>query len=227
MAKLREAVEVDKQNLLKKKPALEKLKLLPLIQKFMANFLYQKTFLNEGGLELIQDFIKKNKDGTYPALNQITTILDILSNLQITLQHLQNCQIGGYVMDISKNFHHSKAIQKKASEIVEKWSRIVWGINTNYNDIDTENLAYQRIYLKKRKREEDEGSSSEEEGEEKKGSKTEERVKKEQNIYSHARIPKKGLFDFTVKPVSNLVDNKGDDLSRLRYSYFDKKNSKK
>jgi len=221
MGKLREAVETDRQNLTKKKPAIEKLKMLPLIQKFMANFTYQKAFLAEDGLKLFQDFIKKNKDGTYPPLNQISQMIDILSNLSININHLQNCQIGGYVMEISKNFIHSKQIQKKAADTVEKWSRIVWNINTNYNDIDTENSAYQRVY-KKRRQDQENRSDEEEE----KNPSNEIKVKKE-TIYSHARIPKKGMFDFTVKPVSNILDNKTEDLSRLRYSYFDKKNSKK
>ena len=124
MSKLREAVELDKQNFKNKKPAIEKLKLLPIINKFLSNIYYQEIFLDSDGLELLQEWVKKNKDGTYPLFNQLNEMLDILASMNISIYNLKNCSIGGNIMEISKNLITSKTLQKKATDLVNKWSRI-------------------------------------------------------------------------------------------------------
>ena len=43
---------------------------------------------------------------------------------------------------------------------------------------------------------------------------------KEYEIYNHAKIPKKGLFDFTKKPISNIDETKLDDGNKVKYNYF-------
>jgi hypothetical protein len=218
---MREAVELDKQYFDLKKPSLEKLKLLPAIHKFLANIYFQKLFLQQNGLELLQEWIRKNPDGTYPALNQITQIIDLLSGLQISLHYLKNCQIGGYVMDLSKNMKDSKTIQKKAKDLVEKWSRIVWDINTNYTDIESENRMYEMVYRKKPRYDGEE--DDDEFGKENLQGNKDVVMKRDNDLYSHAKIPKKGLFDFTVKPMSNINSVDKMELVKLKYNIFEKR----
>ena len=204
------------------------------MQKFLANNYCQKLFLQSGGLELLQEWIKKGRDNTYPVFNQITQMLDILSNLSLSLSNLKSCQIGGYVMDLSKNKTLPHQIQKKAREIVEKWSRIIWDINTNYSHIDSENINYEMTFKNKRRRNSDEEveSSFIKSKEIFDSEKIQEHikdgdmlVKKENNnldIYSHAKIPKKGLFDFTKKPVSNLNISRDENI-KMKMNYFESK----
>jgi transcription factor SPN1 len=218
MAKMREAIELDNQSFEDNKPALEKLKLLPQIEKFLGNIYFQRTFLQSEGLALLQEWIKKCPDGTFPPLNQISSMLDIISNLSLSLPYLRSCQIGGHIMEISKNHKISKPIQKKARDIVEKWSRIVWDINTNYSDIDSENRTYESIYRKRRRLDEDDEDSNEENLPPSTGKK-----ENPNDIYSHAKIPKKALFDFTHKPISNVSDTKQDEV-RIRHNFFEKRN---
>jgi len=218
MAKMREAIELDNQSFEDNKPALEKLKLLPQIEKFLGNIYFQRTFLQSEGLALLQEWIQKCPDDTFAPLNQISSMLDIISNLSLSLPYLRSCQIGGHIMEISKNPKMSKPLQKKARDIVEKWSRIVWDINTNYSDIDSENRTYESIYRKKRRHGDDEEDSNDEESQPR-------QAKKENlnDIYSHAKIPKKALFDFTLKPIGNVSDNKQGEI-RIRHNLFDKRN---
>ncbi len=127
-------------------------------------------------------------------------------------------------MDISKNLKESKNLQRKAKGLVEKWSRVVWDINTNYSSIDLENRNYEMIYqIGKRSRQWEE---SEEENKENLEIKTAGRKdslnKREVDVYSHAKVPKKGLWDFTIKPTVNLVSSK-DEYSRIKYNFFEKK----
>ena len=36
------------------------------------------------------------------------------------------------------------------------------------------------------------------------------------------KIPKKGLFDFTKKPISNIDETKVDEGNKVKYNYFSK-----
>jgi len=246
-ARLREAVEIDKTNMKRNQPALDKLKLLKVIQKFLSNYHYQKIFLECQGLEILQEWIKKNRDGSYPLFNQITVILDVLDQLPVSVTNLRNCAIGSYVMDL-KDVKESKNIQKKACELVEKWSRIVWDINTNYSDFEAENKHYKAIFSN-RKRQRDSHFLENEESENRFGSfnnsqNRNENFKRDEsgslkvneksknlasshlNEYSHAKIPKKALFDFIVKPEYNDIDfSHKPSIIRSKYVFGEKKNS--
>lgn len=239
-AKLREAIEIDRSNLERNRPAFEKLKLLTVIQKFLSNYHYQKIFLECQGLEILQEWIKKNRDGSYPVFNQINIILEVLDQLPVSVTNLRNCAIGSYVMDL-KEIKESKQIQKKASEIIEKWSRIVWDINTNYSDFDAENKHYKAIFSnKKRQRDmnfldnEDnenrfddniKSKNDSQQGENRK-EKTKKLASSHMNEYSHAKIPKKALFDFVVKPDYNENEfSHKPSIMRSKFVFGEKKKS--
>lgn len=219
MNKLRECIEMDKTNQKNHKPALEKIKMVPNIQQFLFNCYYQKEFLDNDGLKILQEWLKKNPDGTYPALNQLSTILDILNNMGlIQVENLKNCQIGGYVMDLAKNMKYSRMIMKKANNLIQKWSRIVYRINIDYSDIESENMRYKEIFEQEKENYDEE--EEEENDDEKKKSEDAPDIMKEYEIYNHAKIPKKGLFDFTKKPISNIDESKIDDGNKVKYNYF-------
>jgi transcription factor SPN1 len=227
MGKLREAVEEDKKCSSKKLPAINKLKLITTIEKFLSNTFYQKLFLNMGGLDILKEWLKKNRDGTYPIINQITKMLDVLSNLQIGAEHLKHSDIGGYIMELSKNMKDSKPIQKKANDIVSKWSRIIFEINTDYSNIEEENLNYKQVFISRKRQREFE--DKEEQGEDD-VNEEDVKVKKEENkessMYKHAMIPKKGYFDFTERPVPSVNESKMSESKNKFQTLFNGKNKK-
>ena len=234
IAKLRECVELDKQNRKINKPSLNKLKILPVIRNFLANIYYQKEFLAQDGLEILQEWLIRNPDGTFPPLNQLRSMLDSLDNLNsIQTRHLKRCQIGGCVMDLSKNTNFPNDIQRKAKNLVEKWLRIIYGITIDYGDIETGNLKYLDLINKGKGGYyyEDESINEENEDEEKK-EKFKENLEmkndifKENEIYNRSKVPKKGMFDFVKKPISKIDENKLDDNVK-NYNYFDLKRRKK
>jgi hypothetical protein len=244
-AKLREAIEIDKTNTQRNQPAIEKLKLVNIIQKFLSNYYYQKVFLECQGLEILQEWIKRNRDGSYPVFNQISVIVEILDQLPVSVTNLRNCTIGSYVMDL-KDIKESKQIQKKASELIEKWSRIVWDINTNYSDFEAENKHYKAIFSnKKRQRDinflDNEDSENRFNDNNKNGNADNQRNREEggnvkekgKNLassllkeYSHAKIPKKALFDFVVKPEFNENEfSHKPSILRSKFVFGEKKKS--
>jgi len=188
-----------------KKPAFEKIKLLPTLENFLANQNYQRDYLRNDnqGCNLLEDWLKKNADGTYPPVNQVSKMLDILSNLRLEVDNLQSSKLGKYVMDISKNFISNKGIMRKAKELVEKWTRQIYGINTDYKELAND-LVSERNLNRKR----DKPTSLEREivAEEKEKRPVFEEFEdpKNMNVFTHAKIPKKGLLDFNRRPESSI-----------------------
>lgn len=135
-------------------------------------------------------------------------------------------------MELSKNKILPHQIQKKAREIVEKWSRIVWDINTSYCDIESGNIMYEMTFKNKKRRNSDRELDSPDKSSKEniEGEFIPENLKvagelptKKENsldIYSHARIPKKGLFDFTKKPTINLNISRDEGI-KMKINYFE------
>ena len=216
ISKLNESVELDKQNRRKNKPSLNKLKLLPSISNFLSNIYYQKEFLSQNGLETLQEWLIRNPDGTFPPLNQIRTMLDNLNNINIKTKDLSNCQIGGCVMDLSKNKNFPNDIQRKAKNLIEKWLRTIYNINIDYSDFESSNQKYIEL-IKKNKGSDEDNSNNEEDDDEDNKDKVMDDIEmkndifKENEIYNMSRVPKKGLFDFIKKPISKFDKSKVDD----------------
>lgn len=234
LSSMREAILLDEKSLKERKPALNKLKMVRKIENFLYNYNYQKFFLEFNGLEVLQEWIKRNKDGTYPVFNQINSILDCLNNLNVTVTNLRNSNIGAYVLEL-KQSNISKPITKKTSDIIEKWSRIIWDINTNYSDIELENKSYLSVFSNRKVRRTDIDLNEENEDrkvslendlpEKKKGL----LVGNNKDIYSQAKIPKKSLFDFTKKPENSEFGNssKSSSINRARFYFSEKFTEKK
>lgn len=196
---LEKCIERDNYNFSKKIPALEKLKCLPYLIGVLSKANYSYHFLQKNGLQYIQEFLKRTKDGSLPCLNQIEKIIDLLDSLPITKEHLEDCQIGTYIADIEKNLKENKMIQRKAKNIYDKWLRIATGLDNNYASIETENAIYSKLFLKKKRKNEDINHSN---------------INNDNNLDSKAlyeklnsnrKVPQKSLFDYTFKPENKEI----------------------
>jgi hypothetical protein len=231
ISKLRECVEEDKQLQRENKPSLEKLKFLPKIRTFLANIHYQREFLDQDGLEVLQNWLKRNRDSTYPPLNQILTILELLFNLNnIETDHLQRCNIGGYVMEISNSKSVSSNIKNKANELIKKWARIIYKISVDYskNEYENDDSKYQEFKENAFSYYDDEfnenihenNDEDNNEGVTKKNKKSTQISLdnfQEYEAYNNSIIPKKGLFDFTKRPISYIEEKDSDDINKISY----------
>lgn len=240
ISKLRECVEEDKQLQRENKPSLEKLKFLPKIRTFLANIHYQREFLDQDGLEVLQNWLKRNRDSTYPPLNQILTILELLFNLNnIETDHLQRCNIGGYVMEISNSKSVSSNIKNKANELIKKWARIIYKISVDYskNEYENDDSKYQEFKENAFSYYDDEfnenihenNDEDNNEGVTKKNKKSTQISLdnfQEYEAYNNSIIPKKGLFDFTKRPISYIEEKDSDDINKISYLNSLKKRSR-
>lgn len=73
----------------------------PLFKK-LKNLNVQKKFLENGGLEVLSQWLDKTSDGNYPCLSVIETVLDIVDFLPIETAHLLECKLGSIIKKLEK-----------------------------------------------------------------------------------------------------------------------------
>lgn len=78
---MRDAVNQDNQANLEGKPALSKLMLVDRITKELRNLSVQEKFLDIGGISMLGRWLEPLPDRTYPNLNVVKEILNMLNSL--------------------------------------------------------------------------------------------------------------------------------------------------
>ena len=74
-------------------------------------------------------------DGTYPNLSVVQEMLSLLDNLQIESEYLLAAKRLGRVVKIYANDRaNMPQVASLAKNIMDKWSRMVFGISTTYVD---------------------------------------------------------------------------------------------
>lgn len=196
--KLEFIIKKDKELIKKEEPAVEKLKILPHLEKLLVKKKFSEEFLRQGGLRLLQEYLAKNNDNTFPFLNQLERVIDLLELMPIEKNYLEECYISSYLTDIIKNIKNSSNIfKKKAKNLYNKWMRIISDAEVNYTTLDNENEAYKNIFNKnKRKRE----PFNNEENDYKLQSNTNDSKYIYEQINKNRKVPQKSLFDYTIAP---------------------------
>ncbi len=197
---LMKAIEKDKECFKRGLPAIEKLRTIPYLAQILKTNEIASYFLNGNGLNLIEEYFKKNPDGSVPCLNQIGKMLDIISGLNIVKEHLEDSNILDVLSSLFK-MNLPTQLENKAKVIFNKLQRISIGLYNNKVDINKENQVYTKYINKKR------NNAKNEDGFSNMNAKI-----FYEKLNSERRIPMKALFDFTLKP--EKMDIKPDDPNR-------------
>jgi hypothetical protein len=168
----------------------------------------------------IQEFLKRNNDKSFPCFNQIEKMLNLLEDLPITKEHLEDCNIGGYVADIEKNLKDCMSIQRKSKNLFEKWIRIATGLDNTFASIETENEIYTKLFLRKKKNR-NWGNGIDDNHDIHEGAENEmrdgnERLDSRQlydKMNENKKVPQKALFDFTIAPENKEIIVKEDEIT--------------
>ncbi|CAI2371557.1 unnamed protein product [Moneuplotes crassus] len=211
------SVDKDLDQIKIGQPAVHKVLYCKRLVQQLKNKTIQKLFLCNDGLTYLSMWLEKSVDGCYPCDEVLGTILDICEFLPVGSEHLHGTKIGKQVKKLEKEALSEK-IRSKASEVLHKWYRVVFELNTGYD----ESGLYERQYREYRKKrlvesgfmkgdnEEDEDELEEVPGPGGEGEKSEKTQKKElqydQNgvACDRAYVPKKPSFDFTYRPVAEM-----------------------
>ncbi|KAK9127085.1 hypothetical protein Syun_015882 [Stephania yunnanensis] len=159
MADLEVTAEEDAELNRQSKPAVNKLKKLPLLTEVLSKRQLQQEFLDHGVLTLLKNWLEPLPDGSLPNTNIRTAILKILTTyFPIDLdqfdrrEQLKKSGLGKVIMFLSRSDEETTANRRLAKDLVDKWSRPIFNKSTRFEDmrnIDEERVPYRRPAAKK------------------------------------------------------------------------------
>lgn len=129
------AYEQDLMCFKMKQPALNKLKLLPTVEASLKRGAVQKSFIefSVGGLDAIAKWLMKLPNGAPPSLQLKKRLVDIIYQLPVTDEHLKSSEIGKVIYGMRNNPNEDPDLKKTLKDIVDKWTRIITDLASDYN----------------------------------------------------------------------------------------------
>ncbi|KAL5541065.1 hypothetical protein UlMin_002430 [Ulmus minor] len=211
MARLEVTAEADVEFNRQGKPAVNKLKKLPLLTEVLSKKQLQQEFLDHGVLTLLKNWLEPLPDGSLPNINIRAAILKILNDFPIDLEQydrreqLKKSGLGKVIMFLSKSDEETTSNRKLAKELVDKWSRPIFNKSTRFEDMrsaEDERVPFRRPSAKKpvsnssRMESRDGDLDVDEFSREPKSSQSSDR--------QHASRPEATPMDFLIRPQSKI-----------------------
>ncbi|XP_057831061.2 protein IWS1 homolog 1 isoform X1 [Cryptomeria japonica] len=153
LAKFEVAAEEDAEFNRQSRPAVNKLKMLPLLTEALSKKQLQQEFLDRGILSVLKNWLEPLPDGSLPNRNIRTAILKILTDLPVKIEQfdrrelLKKSGIGKSIMFLSKSNEEIPSNKKLAKDLVDKWIRPIFQKSTRYEDMrdfGEERVPYRR-----------------------------------------------------------------------------------
>lgn len=208
MAELEVTAEEDAELNRQNKPAINKLKKLPLLIEVLSKKKLQLEFLDHGVLTLLKNWLEPLPDGSLPNMNIRTAILKLLSDFPIDLEQydrreqLKKSGLGKVIMFLSRSDEETTANRKLAKELVDKWSRPIFNKSTRFEDMrsyEDERIPYRRPAPKPVNKSPEQESRDEDLDEFSQGKKSRQAASRQ-----HASRPEALPLDFVVRPQSKI-----------------------
>jgi len=219
VAELKTALENDVMAVKTKKPAIYRLQKLKDLTEASKKIYLQGSLIGKGILQALEMWLDPQNNSATPNINIQTAVLNVLNDLPvattedeenecITVDHLKESKIAKLVKQISTNPTTPPNNKKLAAKIVERWSRLVYKLPSEYkysaNQFDT---AEPR---KKSSKTSSVDAPIATRGSTDTGSTISSRKKdrRNKNPSLRASIPKKDGFDFVRLPPSKVTKKK-------------------
>jgi hypothetical protein len=134
------------------KPAVNKLRVMEKVLLKLKTPQFAAYFLDKGGLEQLNNFMKKLPDGSWPLSHLRTEILNCILTLPNNEHHLKYTKLGKTLSSLLNSKYEHEENKRIILEIKEKWSRIVSGIKTEYANLENFEKENHELMRKKKKR---------------------------------------------------------------------------
>ncbi|KAI3637097.1 hypothetical protein MIR68_004803 [Amoeboaphelidium protococcarum] len=129
---MRDAAEQDIESNQNKQPAVEKLKLLPIVQDLLSKTFLYEQILDHEMLECLRIWLEPLPDGSLPNYKIKESIFDILVKLPVSTDQVRDSRIGRIVAFYAKNDRELVDIKKCAMDLIFTWSRPLVMKNGNH-----------------------------------------------------------------------------------------------
>ncbi|XP_076814138.1 uncharacterized protein LOC143460502 isoform X1 [Clavelina lepadiformis] len=224
LTKMKEAADADREANRLKKPAINKLKMLPIVVRHLKKQDLKEAFVDMGIISAIADWLTLLPDKSLPHVSIRTEMLGILHDLpSVSPETLKTSGIGRAVMILFKHPRETRKIKESAGRLINKWSRPIFGLNENFKsmsrgereqrDLDQMPQSKRRRLSSGRNESEHPTDGTPEPGQLRPG---------ERGFVMRARVPMPSNKDYVVRPKWN-VETGDDDDGR---NHFNKRSNK-
>jgi transcription factor SPN1 len=181
-------------------PALNKLKMLDKILKFLKVTKHHELFLGMNGCVVLGRWLSQLPDGSFPSTPLRSGLLQAIQDLPITVDNLQGSDLGKSVMGIYSNPNEAQAIKKHAKMLIDKWSRMIYDINTEYTALHKESNGVETVSMPKKK------------------FNLQSLISQEQQT-NYTKLPERGMFNFKNRPISEIITNENSQMYSADSTY--------
>lgn len=129
---MKDAAYLDIDCVNNKKPATNKLKLLPMVKDTLLKSNLYDSILDNNLLEAVRIWLEPLPDASLPSFEIQKTLLNELPKLPIKTIHLRESGLGKIILFYQKSKKVDPALKRTAEKLIGDWTRPVMGRSDNY-----------------------------------------------------------------------------------------------
>ena len=189
LKEMENAAKEDEKANRESRPAINKLKLLDKVLRFMKVGRLKELFIQMNGAAVLQLWLKWLPDHSFPHAKIVTGVLRAINEMDIPTEHLEQYGLQQCVSTLEQH-HNDVEVRKLARNLLDKWVRERYGIDTKWSSLEKNEDVDTRDY--------------------------EDRTAPETNLHKliqqdqpteFIRIPLRNQFDFKRRPQSKHLSN--------------------
>eukprot|EP01017_Pseudomicrothorax_dubius_P009819 TRINITY_DN13425_c0_g1_i1.p1 TRINITY_DN13425_c0_g1~~TRINITY_DN13425_c0_g1_i1.p1 ORF type:complete len:260 (+),score=60.26 TRINITY_DN13425_c0_g1_i1:47-826(+) len=179
---MRDAYQSDLSNLMSGQPALEKLKLLPRIEREFASTAFLRQYVKRGGLEVFSRWLSRSELGDLPTQNLVKSCVSLIQKLNIELKDIRNSSLARTLSDLKPHVKDPEVLGN-IQKLIDRWTRLA--LDEAAADEPTLNVGHRKVVH----------VSTEE--------------PRSKNAYKIVTLPTRSVMDFTNAPRSKVGNPEG------------------
>jgi hypothetical protein len=207
------AAESDIESNKAGKPGTAKFRLAEKVISKLKNMRFAEQFLHFNGLNVINKFLARLPDGSWPLSNVRNGILKLIYTLPVTVDQIRSSMLGRTLTVLQSSPKEFAENKKLIQAVKDKWSRLLCDIEVEYANLENCERAF-GLPVTSRLQEEEEGVL---------GKRAEEEEAALNGNLSYSLIRPRGLgYSFTVRPSSNYDQRVARPVQAERSEELDK-----
>lgn len=147
---MKDAAYLDIDCVNNKKPATNKLKLLPMVKDTLLKSNLYDSILDNNLLEAVRIWLEPLPDASLPSFEIQKTLLNELPKLPIKTIHLRESGLGKIILFYQKSKKVDPALKRTAEKLIGDWTRPVMGRSDNYRAREIKSATFDPENFNKR-----------------------------------------------------------------------------
>lgn len=215
--RMKHAAKSDRNANIERKPAFQKIKMLPEVKAIMLRAGIVEVLIENGFMSALSEWLAPLPDKCLPALDIRITVLKLLHNprfWKLDRSTLKQSGLGKAVMMLYKHPNETKENKGIANKLIGEWARPIYHLDTDYSTVsrqEREERDYSRMPEKRKKkinsRDEEEPNDDDQpkrprirDADEMGPTKSDDLKPGDKGYIPRARVPKPSTKDYVIRP---------------------------